>query len=211
MDSIKLTKFNDDIFYYENVIKNPKDLIDLINSTDYLASQDSLIDQWKPFHAPNRPTSQFGLKKIYYSFRPGPTAKELIDLHKTVYDYLYFVANDYAKSKGIDVGHQYQITFLKYFKNTFLGPHTDAQSDPDLNISCIIYLNEDYEGGELKFNNHNILIKPTAGSIFVFPSGQPFLHQSLPVTSGEKYLITGFWHSSIKEINLLDKENNEHY
>jgi hypothetical protein len=210
MDRVNLEKLDNDIFYYKDAIADPQALINLINETDALASENSLIDKWKPFHAPKRPDSQFGLKKVYYSLRPGPTPQELIDLHKLVYSYIYSAANDYAKHKGIDVGHQYQITFLKYFKNTFLGPHTDAQSDPGLHISCVVYLNDDYDGGELKFNNHNISIKPSAGSIFVFPSTDPFVHQSMPVKNGHKYLITGFWYPNEKNILNVSEDKYEY-
>ena len=56
-----------------------------------------------------------------------------------------------------------------------------------------MYLNDDYTGGELNFKDQGIKIKPSAGSIAVFPSRSPYFHESLPVLSGEKYMTPGFW------------------
>lgn len=198
-----------DIFYYKNVIPNPEELIDMINSTDILATENSLIDKWMPFHAPSRPDAKFGLKKISNVFRDGETHEDLVVLYKTVFQYISKTTKDYAEKRGLEPGYQDHITFLKYFENTFLGPHTDSQPDKDGHISCVIYLNDNYEGGELRFNNHNITIKPEAGSIFVFPSQPPFVHQSLSVKSGEKYLITAFWHT--EKVAGMKNMQEQHY
>jgi hypothetical protein len=37
------------------------------------------------------------------------------------------------------------------------------------------------------------MIKPEAGSIIVFPSADPYLHESKEITSGIKYMSPGFW------------------
>ena len=60
-------------------------------------------------------------------------------------------------------------------------------------IGSVVYLNDDYTGGELEFPNQNVKIKPEAGSIIVFPSSVPYLHQSNEILSGEKYMCPGFW------------------
>ena len=76
-----------------------------------------------------------------------------------------------------------------------MGPHVDNYGQPNLQtlMSAVAYLNDDYEGGELHFPEQNVTIKPSAGSIVVFPSEAPFYHQSLPVTKGAKYMSPAFW------------------
>lgn len=54
-------------------------------------------------------------------------------------------------------------------------------------VSVLIYLNEDYEGGELHFPRQSITFKPSAGSIVLFPSDFTYPHISAPVVSGTKY------------------------
>jgi hypothetical protein len=50
-----------------------------------------------------------------------------------------------------------------------------------------MYLNDDYEGGELWFPYLDIKFKPTYGDIVMFPSTYIYAHASLPVTRGTKY------------------------
>jgi predicted 2-oxoglutarate/Fe(II)-dependent dioxygenase YbiX len=59
--------------------------------------------------------------------------------------------------------------------------------------TVIVYLNDDYDGGELYFKNFDIKIKPKAGSIVIFPSVKPYIHESLPVLTNRKMLITHYW------------------
>jgi hypothetical protein len=37
------------------------------------------------------------------------------------------------------------------------------------------------------------MIKPEAGSVIVFPSVEPFYHQSMPLKTGTKYMVPAFW------------------
>jgi predicted 2-oxoglutarate/Fe(II)-dependent dioxygenase YbiX len=60
-------------------------------------------------------------------------------------------------------------------------------------MSAVLYLNDDYEGGELNFKDQNITIKPEAGSIVIFPSVAPFYHESKEIISGNKYMCPAFW------------------
>lgn len=59
-------------------------------------------------------------------------------------------------------------------------------------VTILIYLNEDYEGGELEFNNFGISIKPKARTLIAFPSYIEYTHQVHPVTSGERYTIVSW-------------------
>ena len=54
-------------------------------------------------------------------------------------------------------------------------------------LSAILYLNDDYEGGELEFPRQGVAYNPRAGSAIVFPSGFTHPHSSRPVKTGVKY------------------------
>jgi hypothetical protein len=71
-------------------------------------------------------------------------------------------------------------------------------------ITCTIYYNDDYDGGEVDFYMGGKLIKykPEAGDLLVFPSGhpsyltendQPYLHGVMKVTKNNKYLSRMYW------------------
>lgn len=66
-----------------------------------------------------------------------------------------------------------------------LTHHKDQNVDLTLAGAALLYLNDDYEGGELDFSNLGFAIKPPAGSILTFPSTERWTHGVLPV-SGKK-------------------------
>lgn len=71
-------------------------------------------------------------------------------------------------------------------------------------ITCTIYFNDDYEGGEVDFAMGNKLVKykPEAGDLLVFPSGHPdylteegipYLHGVMPSHNNHKFLARMYW------------------
>jgi Rps23 Pro-64 3,4-dihydroxylase Tpa1-like proline 4-hydroxylase len=58
--------------------------------------------------------------------------------------------------------------------------------------SCVIYLNDDYEGGEIEFSNFDIKVKPVKNSMVLFPSNYPYMHIAHQVNSGIRYAINIF-------------------
>lgn len=71
-------------------------------------------------------------------------------------------------------------------------------------ITCTIYFNDDYEGGEIDFAMGDKLVKykPEAGDLLVFPSGHPdylteegmpYLHGVMPSYKKNKFLSRMYW------------------
>jgi hypothetical protein len=71
-------------------------------------------------------------------------------------------------------------------------------------ITCTIYFNDDYEGGEIDFAMGDKLVKykPEAGDLLVFPSGHPdyltedgmpYLHGVMPSYNNNKFLSRMYW------------------
>ena len=56
-------------------------------------------------------------------------------------------------------------------------------------VSAIAYLNDDYDGGELRFPRQGFTYNPLAGSLILFPSNFCYPHASLPVRRGIKYAV----------------------
>jgi hypothetical protein len=81
-------------------------------------------------------------------------------------------------------------------------------------LTITMYLNDDYEGGELTFLNENdgdvIHYRPKAGDITVFPSAVPYWHGVERVESGDRYLVRTFLAKEFEPSDLW-KKNAEHY
>lgn len=59
-------------------------------------------------------------------------------------------------------------------------------------LAMIFYLNSVEEGGETLFPALNLAVKPTQGSVLIFPPYWNFPHQALPPVSGDKYTLNIF-------------------
>jgi predicted 2-oxoglutarate/Fe(II)-dependent dioxygenase YbiX len=89
--------------------------------------------------------------------------------------------------------------FLYYEKGGHYKPHLDAEglwTNPDgtqqwkktvdRDISTVLFLNDDFEGGEFVFPKYRIRIRPEPGLLVAFPSTHHYLHGVEPVASGER-------------------------
>jgi hypothetical protein len=82
-----------------------------------------------------------------------------------------------------------------------IGYHIDAFNSKDAAgpksiITGTVYLNDEYEGGEISFLNEFdstiVTYKPKKGDLIVFPSAKPFFHAAQRMSGADKYLIRHF-------------------
>lgn len=91
---------------------------------------------------------------------------------------------------------------LRYAPGDYYLHHSDAyQLIPeeqgwrkvvDRDISLLLYLNDDYEGGTLEFKRLFYSFKPRAGMLLWFPSDVRYEHMAMPVTSGRRYALVSW-------------------
>lgn len=102
---------------------------------------------------------------------------------------------------------------LRYEPGGLYGPHADSdhfvpaegrwKKVIDRDISLLIYLNQDFDGGELSFRQFNYRYRPRTGDLVFFPSHGHYAHQALPVRSGIRYVIVS-WAACLDEPRVLD-------
>lgn len=116
---------------------------------------------------------------------------ELLDLHEEIYQKLKFCVDDYSRYWGINVVYYEAFNFVKYEgEGKHFRIHADHGPAYNCTVSAVIYLNDDYEGGEIQFPRlDNLTYKPKAGDIAIFPSNYIYEHASLPINSGTKYCV----------------------
>jgi predicted 2-oxoglutarate/Fe(II)-dependent dioxygenase YbiX len=81
-----------------------------------------------------------------------------------------------------------------------LHPHADGEN-PDNTphpfpwrlFGSVVYINDDYTGGEIHYPHRGISIKPKPGMLAVHPGTVDFLHGVCPVTAGVRYTIASFF------------------
>jgi predicted 2-oxoglutarate/Fe(II)-dependent dioxygenase YbiX len=69
-------------------------------------------------------------------------------------------------------------------------------------LSVLLYLSEDFEGGALFFPNFNLRIYPTAGMMVAFPSDHRYIHAAEPLISGSRTAIVSW--AAAKTPKLFD-------
>lgn len=112
--------------------------------------------------------------------------EEVSDLIKKYSDKFLKECYDFFKD-GLDL---YMAAFwmTKFGKNTKLPFHNDNHNEAEhLFRSGVIYLNEDYDGGYLKFLNYNLTYKPKKFSLVLFDS--EYVHEITNILSGERLAL----------------------
>ena len=110
--------------------------------------------------------------------------------------------NKLAEVTTIPIIKQEEMQVIHYLKGGEYRPHFDAflkdsqvvQREGNRLLTAIVYLNDDFKGGETIFPNLNLNIKPMKGSLLLFdnllgeeqhPSS---FHGGSPVLEGEKWI-----------------------
>jgi predicted 2-oxoglutarate/Fe(II)-dependent dioxygenase YbiX len=92
------------------------------------------------------------------------------------------------------------VQLVLWSEGIHMPPHAD-NANPDgsphgmawRNFSSIVYLNDDYDGGELYFTALDAYIKPKAGMLVAFTAGFHHEHSVLKVLSGERLTMPAFY------------------
>lgn len=219
----------ENIYYYKNAIPDPKKFIEMIEATESKEYETSLT-KWNEWTACSGEMYLYGSQK---TVEPSDSEKAadkdsspVSYIYNTITDLFYSVCKDYAVSKG-DMEEPMILPAFdikKYSAGTFMGAHFDQQEgDTRLRYSLVMYLNDDYEGGELSFTIESpdapiiqgkpaedydvskdsdritLGIKPEAGSVIIFPSSPPYHHTAHLVKSGFKYMIPMHWYNDLSD------------
>ena len=102
-----------------------------------------------------------------------------------------------------------EILLSIYKSKSYLQEHIDWDVlEYKDNLGMLLYLNDDFEGGELYFSKKKLSFKPKKGSVIIFPCNQnEYTHSVNEIKSGVRYTIPleitlkkeqalGFIHSS---------------
>jgi hypothetical protein len=188
-----------DIWYWENALSFPEHLKDFIDKIDEEPESYSRISKWENWTASNDSSLVYGkTKTINRSALKTTTGSDIVD-KKTLYIANSFLmafqmcTDRYLDARKLD-RNKYNLSLDRipikaWNEGQSMGPHFDGQDgNKDLAFSLVAYVNDDYEGGEISFPNHNVTIKPKAGSLIMFPSQEPYIHEVKPIVSGIRYM-----------------------
>lgn len=126
------------------------------------------------------------------------------------------ISKKIAEASRIPIENQEDLQVVSYMPGGFFTPHYDACDGAkdycermeghsgSRFLTYLIYLNDDYEGGETSFPKLNITVKPKKGKCVVFQSTLPppdgriileALHGGNPVKLGNKWVCNKWIHN----------------
>ena len=84
-------------------------------------------------------------------------------------------------------------TMQRLYSGCDMEDHVDDHPVYSLLFASVLYLNDDYVGGEIKFLKRNLVVKPEKGDLIFFPSIQNCEHGVNEVKEGPtRYVITSY-------------------
>jgi hypothetical protein len=113
------------------------------------------------------------------------------DIYEACNNLVRSAISEYTKTFNIneEIKDAESYGLLRYNPGQKYNLHYDNGTETSRSVSVLIYLNDNYEGGELEFANFNLKIKPKAGTLVLFPSNYAYAHLAHPVVTGTKYVI----------------------
>lgn len=172
----------DRIIYFPAAVPDPQE------SIEYMESH---IDKWYENGAnpawgdPDKGPSRDDCYIDFPSQREADVVSECFDEYNKLFGYEYLDKNFKGFNKE-DV----EYNGVRYRLGGLAASHKDQPVPHDIGlVNACLYLNENYEGGELLFDHIPEVseYKPKRGDILIFPGH--FDHTAKSTTSGTKYLV----------------------
>lgn len=121
------------------------------------------------------------------------TGSKCTELHKPLSDKLQDKTDYLITSSQCGCKSEVSPFIVGWTEKTSQKEHTDNGND----FTAIMYLNDNYEGGELNFPTLNISIKPKKGSLIIWPGY--LTHSISEISSGTRYTMPIF----LKAISII--------
>lgn len=182
------------IHLYRNAIKK-NDCDKIISDLEKEISKGIPGIQWSSAQVNDREDQDYVRNCVDLKFKPENLGKHIPDndVLRNVYGIvdkgLDVALNHYESLWHLKMHYKEAFNFVKYLPGKYFKIHGDHGPYYSCTVSAVVYLNDDYDGGEIEFVRQGLVVKPQAGDIVMFPSNYVYEHASLEVHSGIKYSV----------------------
>ena len=104
--------------------------------------------------------------------------------------------------QGVDLDFYEEPQLLRYTPGGYYMNHSDGyifvpeknswRKVVDRDLSVLIYLNDDYTGGGLRFKRFGYTLQPEAGMLVWFPSDVRYEHMAMELLTGKRYALVSW-------------------
>jgi hypothetical protein len=195
--------------YYKNIIKDPQALIEKIEALDarYAADNptptETVVKPWIPWKNETGRQETFCLQKFIPQVQNISATDKYRDEQTFISSQLFGALDDTLHHYSTQIypfaeknikSREHMMHLLRYDASGYLPAHQDQGVSTRV-LSVLLYLNDDYQGGEITFRHSNITLKPEPGSVLFFPSNFLYVHEVAPVTKGPRYALPNWYHN----------------
>ena len=197
---------------YRNVLENPQAMYETMKKSELDAEGQYFLktwDAWSHFgtYTQSKDEYQDVISEEIKSHHRYIEEKDFVQKVKRAYD---DVLMDYVHRHGINLPDGWRFSGCSYSKyndqidslankmtmqyhTDFITSQRDMPGDKFF-LTCTMYINDDYEGGDIEFYVNGELInhKPKSGDILVFPSREPYFHGVKTIYNGNKFFVRNF-------------------
>jgi hypothetical protein len=185
------------IAIYKNAWENPeKDILTMDRVTEDPTSNIKYKNATTLEEAENSAPSTRRTNKHFSLSDAANTNEELRLINNKFFELTFSAVSSYKEKLAIHEPIYWNEGFnvLKYQTGQEYKAHYDGGTSTKRAVSPIVYLNDEYTGGEIEFVNFDITIKPEPGMLVIFPSNYAYTHIAHPVKTGTKYAIVTWLH-----------------
>lgn len=129
-------------------------------------------------------------------------------IYKDINDAVNKCLTDYGFLWNLYLDYKEAFNFVKYGAGEYFKIHVDHGPFNCYTVSVVVYLNDEYEGGEIEWNRLGVKLRPPAGSIAVFPSNYIYEHESHKILDGIKYSVVIM--TDYNDLNHQVSEGNQY-
>lgn len=132
------------------------------------------------------------------------------EVGKILYDIRQRLGIEIQKLYGVEQVYPDLFQVVRWFPGMHQPPHADDMTDAaderkaevewfnHRHYGAIIYLNDDYTGGQTFYPNHDVAITPKAGMLAVHPGDPNHLHGVTEIGGTIRYTLASFWTRDIE-------------
>ena len=143
------------------------------------------------------------------SYDPAIREEGCICSVSLVTEYLYQALDDYMTHYGTLRSKHVYSNFNKVQKTPAGGGYHvwhdelgQSVQHSDRVLVWMMYLNNDFEGGETEFLYQKKRVQPEPGTIVIWPAQWTHQHKGNMVLEGYKYIVTGWIHTMLTDHNI---------
>ena len=176
------------IFKQDNII-SLDDCKTLIEYQKNNSTSNELGEVWN-----NRSVTSYN-NQIWVKYLTDKIHNKIIDMCKELYNQTVYL--EFSNLVYWGVGMKLD----KHADNHYIDDPQKPHYTPNRDYSSVLYLNDDFTGGETYFYNYNYEVKPEPGTVILFSSGKDHIHGVNEVLSGERYTMAT-WYTKNKNHSL---------